>query len=215
MFMTCRVALLVAVFVLGMGSAVAEVETETSLNEQTTAGWEVSATDLINVGSPSLSSVSGEGEGMRAAITDGKAGGALTADSVSAEYMNYDNNEYSMTYALNTESHPNGYDIQEIATYAGWSQWRVNQVYKVFVRTLTAERELVASVNYTPVIGGIPKFADASTRVLIKNNDGSPVASGVTEITFAFAADLENPQEDGKPVGAMYREVDVLGGPTP
>ena len=196
-------------------SLFAEVEIVGELNEDSSAGWEVSSTDLINAGSPTLSMVTGLGEGMRTAITDGKAGGALTADTLPSEYMSYDNTQYAITYALNTESHPNGYDIQEIATYAGWSQWRVNQVYEVVVETVTAARQPIAKVNYTPVIGGIPKLADASTKVTIKNNDGSPLAYGVTAITFIFSGDSENAQGDGKPIGAMYREVDVIGQPTP
>jgi hypothetical protein len=210
-----RATSLLAIMALSICPAVAEVEAVGSLNEESSAGWEVSSTDLINVGAPSLSAVSGQGEGMRVAVTDGKAGGALTADTQASEYMSYDNVSYSVTYELNTEAHPNGYDIDEICTYAGWSQWRVNQVYEVVVKTVASDREPIAQVSYTPVVEGLPKLADASTKVSIKNNDGSLLATGVTAITFTFTGDTENPQAGASALGAMYREIDVIGKPTP
>lgn len=205
----------VCLSVLSIESAFSdELLIKTDLVEGSCAPWEVRGDDLINNDSSYLSSVSGYGESRRAAVTDGGAGPEESGKTEDADIMYYDNMDYSITYDLDIVNHPKGYDIAEINTYAGWSYWRINQIYQVYATGVDGSTIPIAEVSYLPIVDGNPKISQAATRVSLRKENGSPIATNVASVTFELRGDVANPQSGiEKSVGAMYREFDVIGRP--
>jgi hypothetical protein len=112
-------------------------------------------------------------------------------------------------FFLNTVKSPNGYDINQIQSITGWSGGRIAQHYFVFIRFLgNSHFEHKALVEVKAPAGALDNYFEQ--RVRISGKDGALLATGVDAIHFVFLG-LEGQSHPE----AVYRELDVLGGPTP
>ena len=169
--------------------------------------WSGIGNDLINDGSPTLQGVVGTSLG--GAIINGD-----TSSSVNGELMYLDQSSYSITYTLNTSINTLGYDIISIDSYAGWTKWRVNQIYDITYTTMANSAPIaLAQVSYLPVKNGVPAENNMSTRIHV-SNPSDVLATGVKSITFTFKGDTTQPASGVATVGAIYRELDVVGRPS-
>lgn len=132
-----------------------------------------------------------------------------------APIVNFIQNGSTITYAFDVVSNPAGYDITEIASYAGWdttSGGRSNQGYQIdltFVDDTTAT--LLPQTTLEP-----NNPAMFWTRVLLDNDvagmlsNGLVSATGVKAVTFKnfVPANADSP-ENGE--FSNYREFDIVG----
>lgn len=209
---------------LAASFAKAAVIVNPSINFTSTAFYPVNEygeySNLILAGSSFLAEVSGGAEDQRAAITDGLVGGSTTDTTISgavsppSQTMSYDNvTSFSITYTFDTFANANGYDIASINSFAGWSKWRVNQIYDISYTTVDDPTlRLLQSVSYTPIVDGNPGGDNVSTWVNVSSDDGM-LLSGVNSVTFTIYGDTTQPS-GGAMIGAMYREFTVLGDPS-
>jgi len=165
----------------------------------------VSSQDLINNGQTSLSS----------SATTATVSNYPASNLNSGGYSNSNNTYYqtsaghfpaTATYYLDLTYYPNGYDITQISTFAGWSnglQLRANQLYSVYVSYIDSDEFVeVASVSYEPFSGSGGSY---ETMVTITEDESGVIASGVDAVQFII-------QDPGG--YAFYRELDVHGEPT-
>lgn len=149
-------------------------------------------------------------------LQDASLGGGLGSGANGAgEFANFVYPNDYVTYTFDVASHPAGYDISQIASYAGWdtgSGGRSNQGYQVdltFVNGSTAT--LLAK---TTLQANNP--AAYWTQVILTNSDagtlsqGAIVATGVKAVTFRNF-DAANATGGGQYAQVMYREFDIVG----
>jgi hypothetical protein len=206
---------LLSLLVAGVGShgilieAHAQVSVSGSHADRSQVHWAGVNNDLITTGSATLLSVTADPSAQQAALINGS-----TSATTGGLTMYNDLASYSVTFTLNTATNTLGYDIIAIDTYAGWTKWRVNQLYDVSYTTVSSATPVpLTSVNYLPVTNGVPAVNDMSTRVHI-TNPRDILARGVKTITFTFRGDPTQPATGFPNIGAMYREIDVHGHPT-
>jgi hypothetical protein len=149
-------------------------------------------------------------------LQDASLGGGLGSGANGAgEFANFVYPNDYITYTFDVASHPAGYDISQIGSYAGWdpgSGGRSNQGYQVdltFVNgstaTLLAKTTLQANnpaAYWTQVI-----LTNSGAGAL--SQDGI-VATGVKAVTFRNF-DAANATGGGPYAQVMYREFDILG----
>lgn len=149
-------------------------------------------------------------------LQDASLGGGLGSGANGAgEFANFVYPGDYITYTFDVASHPAGYDISQIASYAGWSPdfgGRSNQGYQVdltFVNGSTAT--LLAK---TTLQANDP--AAYWTKVSLTNSEGGTlsqngvVATGVKAVTFRNF-DAANATGGGQYAQVMYREFDIVG----
>jgi hypothetical protein len=150
-----------------------------------------------------------------AALQDNSLGVGSAGDSNPATYENFVYPSDSITFNLNLSNHPAGYDITQIATYAGWNTLyggRSNQGYEVdltYVNGSTAT--LFPETTLNP---NNPAYY--WTQVVLTNSGGGAlshngvVATGVEAITFdnfdPAIAGIGGPY-----LQVMYREIQIFG----
>ena len=173
----------------------------------------ISATDLINVGTPTLAgftvSQNTNIPGGGAAGNDGLNDGIGTNNDGLAYWAN-PGGSLTATYTLTGSA--TGYDITSINTIHGWRDSRERhaaQRYDVLIATvLDPGYTLLTSVEYDPYGSVNSNAGQASTQVTLTEDTTGVLASGVTGIRFVLF-----PDPGGNEVGVV-REYDVFGTPT-
>ena len=115
-------------------------------------------------------------------------------------YRGYGNGD-TVTFRLDTSRHPRGYDVREIATFAGHTDSRASQNYSVSFAFVSDQAKFVALASTASVAcdGG-------SSEIIIRHK-----ATGVAAVRFEF----HDGSADGSGLGFnVYREICILGGPT-
>ena len=114
------------------------------------------------------------------------------------------------TYNLDVSTNPQGYDIQEIRSYAGWNEngsTLANQKYELLVSTLgNAEFTSLGTFTYTPFAATDTNTA-AATKVTLTEDTTGVIASGVDALQFVL-------MDTGLAIGIdgnVYHEIDVIG----
>jgi hypothetical protein len=146
----------------------------------------------------------------------GLGGGLGSGDNGAGEYANFVYPTDSITYTFDVSSHAAGYNITQIATYAGWDPGaggRSNQGYQIdltYVNGATAT--LLAKTTLQPN----SPTASYWTQVVLTNSEGGAlsqsgiVASGVKAVTFSnFDSGIAG--GSGQYAQVMYREFDIVG----
>ena len=178
-----------------------------------------SSVDLINKGSPSLASeyhtdyAGGFYSGYSttaAALNDGTQGSnqwtaAAAFGEIAQENGNLPNfSWWTSSYGLDLTNAPNGYNITEIHSIAGWTSNRLNQRYELWVSK-------VGDPGYEKV-GELVlnSTASGSSQIKLTGVAGNVIASGVDAIWFNFLDPSTGLNNDD----TAYREMDVFGEPT-
>lgn len=173
-------------------------------------GSDVSNSDLINSGSPSLSNVTYSQAPWFGpnAHNDGSVGIVNNTSTITWWRGATAGSTYSITYELDTSSNTLGYDINSIQTINGWtnnSGNQKNQNYVVEISVIgSAAFNPLASVAYLPFGSGTNT---ASTKVNITEDTTGILASGVDEIRFTYTV----PASAGQNPSPTIREIDVIG----
>ncbi|MDD2601004.1 MAG: autotransporter-associated beta strand repeat-containing protein [Kiritimatiellae bacterium] len=160
--------------------------------ERGSVAYTVSNTDLLqsNLGSVTdairLFNEPGYTSGTSSLLTDGLFGPASSGETCAIA-------NGTLTYTLNTDDHPAGYEVATVNSYTGWNDaGRVNQNYTMSFRKIgSAEFRNAVAVNYA---GGASQTHVAA--------DGLGL-TGVTAVRFVF------PNQQNSGVG--YKELDVIG----
>lgn len=188
-------------------TVVEESSTLGSLGSQTWYG-QISTTDLIQQGRSSLASAN-----VSAAAFGGNGlnnGVGPTANTTNSLFWGNTQMPATATYDLNVAAAPQGYVVDGIHSYQGWtanSGLHANQNY-------TVEVSLVGSPDFSPLttVDFDPFLAiddsEHYSHVGLTGADGV-LASGVDAIRFTFAS----PGSGGTAPGTVVNEIDVLGSP--
>lgn len=175
---------------------------------------DASATDAINDGSPIFASEV-QTTGVNFGPTGLNDGTALGTGNVLNTY--YNNNKFpaTVTFALDTNLVPTGYNITGITTIAGWEKNGANlanQVYEVWISAVgDANFYLLHTVDYKPFTSTGLSGNTASTKVNLASSGGI-LANGVDEIRFVF---LDDGESFGAVDGTVYQEIDIFSSTTP
>lgn len=191
------------------------LDVETTADDLNSLESDVPKNSLVAVGSNNLATVDEEGVVSDGGATNAdavhngtllnKSGGADTADD-GATFRGYGDGS-SLTFLLNTTAHPAGYDLTQIATFAGHSDDRSGQKYKVSIA-------LVSNPNtFVPLFEASASGQGGGTEIEASGNAGAPLRNGegvsashVAAIKFEFA---------NGPLGFnVYREFSVVGAPS-
>jgi PKD repeat protein len=201
--------LLLVLGMVGWADAAVLVTGVTTNGISNAYGDEVSASDLVNAGQSTFSSVAFSTTPYKSnisAVNDGVVGADTLTDIV------FWNNAvsgatYSVTYTLDTSVNTLGYDITSIQTINGWednSGDQKNQNYEVFVSTVdSAAFTSLAAVAYLPYT---TNTTTASTKVNITEDETGLLASGIDQIRFTYTVAL-----GGQNPSPTIREIDVFG----
>jgi len=113
------------------------------------------------------------------------------------------------TFNLDVANHPLGYDLSSIESFMGWSAQHSDQVYSVEIKKVgSASFVTLTSVEYR-AFNGVPQ-SDYETRVVIEDDGGGLLATGVESIRFTF----DDPGNTSGTGNTMVREIDVYGAPS-
>jgi Carbohydrate esterase, sialic acid-specific acetylesterase/Divergent InlB B-repeat domain len=172
---------------------------------------QVSTTDAINDGQDSFTSETqpvAPSSGA-AGLNDGNADGSGTG--INTFYSSTKFNA-PVTYKLNTNTVPNGYDISGITSIAGWHKdgaGQANQSYEVWIRKVgESSYSKIQTVYYKPFTSSGLNGNTGATKVDIRNSAPSGIlARGVDSIRFIFKDDGENFSVVN---GTVYQEIDVF-----
>jgi hypothetical protein len=174
---------------------------------QINAGFTVSNSDLLQTNLASANYTGNfvrEGEDGTVAFTNGTfglSGAQGTVAPTGKEAATADGSNV----AIFTFNNGNGlgYNISEIATFAGWDAYRGGQSYVVSYATVADPMTYLTLATVFNNAGGVPSNENFSTRAII-NATGGFLATNVHSLRFAFGGDLTEGY-------AGYREIDVLG----
>jgi hypothetical protein len=183
---------------------------------QNTYSGDASATDLVNQGQSSFSSVTYSANprfGGTAASGGAHNNGIHGADGTSGEITFWlgatAGETYTITYDLNTTLNPAGYDIRSVQTIHAWtnnSGHQKNQNYTMDVSTVSggAGFSPIATVAYLP-------FDEVSqsgaSKVNITEDATGILATGVDQIRFTYTI----PTPSGSQASPTIREIDIFG----
>jgi len=188
--------------------------TVTTASSQTDNAYaaDVSGSDLVNSGQPSLTSFVSSvapsfGPGGQ---NDGTY--SLSNTAAASWYHPPAAPPATLTFELNVVDHPAGYEISAIRTYAGWkgggTQTYANQKYTVEYRAVGSSTwSLLQSVDYSPFTSLVD--TPANTKVSLTASSGL-VATGVAALRFNLAVPT---QSAGTNNGTVLQEIDVIGQP--
>ena len=172
--------------------------------------WQL-GTSLIRAGSPTLAGAKTTGyKGAHdpALLDDGSLAGTT------------DDHDYTSitTYTLDTAATPGGFDVAEIRTDAGLpiadnGDERSHQSYELWWSSVDAPASFVRLGAFHHIM---VNRAERASQVDITSLDGGPLATRVAKIQFRFT---QPPRRQfgfyGIDTKTPYRELEVLGGPTP
>jgi lysophospholipase L1-like esterase len=207
--------------VLLTGACVAAETDNSAAAGYPTAGhfgpW-ISTSDLIDTNSATLASWSRDKAPFfeTTTLNDGRGHptNAAAGTFLPATFGTGDKLPFSYTYALNTNASPDGYDVTEIRTFAGWNQNGAqlgNQKYEVLVRP-AGDGSFVSlgTFTYTPFVNTNTEEA-SSTMVTLTPSSGLVLASGVDQVRFVW---MDHGYKRSSIDGTVYFEADVYGQPT-
>ena len=174
--------------------------------------WMVETNSLIagmapsaTTGDPTVGNLAGTG-----VLTDGAVG--ITGNEAAGAALGSGGGACSfLTYTLSTwpAGSTNGYDLTNIVTYTGWSDYgRDGQFYSVAYSTTTAPTTYIplTAVEFNPYLD--PKGNNTANRVAISSKTGV-LARNVCSVQFNFPAD--NTVDYGF---SAYTEIVIQGTPT-
>ena len=176
-------------------------------------GADASATDLVNIGQSSYSSVAySAAPFFGPADNDGTVGAANTTTDITFWLNASANDTFSITYDLNTLVNTLGYDITSLQTIHGWtgnsSGNQKNQNYVVAVSTVAdGGFSDIGTVAYNP-FGSANNTA--SSKVNVTEDATGILATGVDQIRFTYTV----PASGGTQPSPAIREIDVFGSAT-
>ena len=138
-------------------------------------------------------------DALRNGTTRNGTGGGETLND-GKTYRGYGDGD-AVTFRLDTSRHPRGYDLREIATFAGHADSRASQNYSVFL-AFTSD-----PARFVPLIPTASVACDGgSSEIIIRHR-----ASGVAAVRF----DFHNGSAADPGLGFnVYREICLLGSPT-
>ena len=183
---------------------------------------DVPPSSLIGLGRPTYLSTTDEkvttdgggtnADALRNATTRNGSGGGDTLND-GKTYRGYGAGD-TVTFRLDTSRHPSGYDITEIATFAGHGDSRASQNYSVSAAFVSAPATFV-----TLVPAASAACDGGSSEIVIQNPAGGVLAHG-PDVQARGVAAVRFDFRDGSAAGPglgfnVYREICVLGGPTP
>jgi hypothetical protein len=210
-----------------VGWAAVVTDFQTSTASQT--AFPVNNSDLVNEGSPFLSSWEGigyipcpiESYGPLSALINGNAGGdtGFSGGLPNPEgVLDIDDGAWTFVVNLNTAIAPYGYDITKVETFTGHFDNRKSQAYTLLVsRVGETGFESIGSFE-----GRFFNWDPGSTRLTVSDSTG-PIASGVDAIRWdvytAVRVDPRNPLYEPPDYRkteyeSVYREFDVYGSPS-
>jgi hypothetical protein len=149
----------------------------------------------------------GSGASNVTAMGDG-SDGSTTTKSVETAVSTQTTN-WTLTYTLNTSSNPSGYSLSEIDTVSGWTADYANQKYALAYSTVSAPTNFVSLgvfENDSNITTGNPAV---SLKTALTNSGGGNFVTNVAELQFTFEPDSIRGHQ------GAYREIDVIGSPTP
>jgi hypothetical protein len=162
--------------------------------------------DLVNVGSPTLAKVTMEnfkkfGACAAKSLNDGKVGLPSNQNGVTFDL----DGKWITTFQMDTGKSPNGYDITEIITSAGWPPNRACQKYELLISRVSAPEKYVSQ-------GIFEVDAKNSLATQIKlTAKKNMIASNVASVQFKF---MVPKSATGGATQTTYREIDVIGTPS-
>lgn len=187
----------------GSGVQAAVVQQRVSSGTDTQYDSEISSTDLINMGQPTLSgspssSVAPYGS---YAVTGLNNGSANTSDSSTFAFWSSPGSNPVVTVNLDTSDNQ-GYDIQSMTSIAGWS----SAAYRYAAQQYDVHYSVVGDPNFTPLtsVDYVPftSTGAGASKVTISDTTGT-LATNVDALRFTFYL-IENET-------AVWREIDVTG----
>ena len=167
--------------------------------------------NLLRAGSASLAGVSSSGY-------DGRKPVALLNDGLQDRDLAEADNQFELTYTLDTAAQPQGYDVQEIRTHAGRpaadnGDERAHQAYTVWWAPASAPGQWQALGDFHHIL---VNREERASRIVIRRPDGQPLARGVGQLQFRF---VPPPRRQMGFIGignpTHYREIEALGEPSP
>lgn len=183
---------------------------------------DVDKSDLINIGQATYLSATDEkashsgggtnADALRNGTTRNGAGGDDTADD-GKTFRGYGDGD-TVTFNLATSQHPHGYDINQIATFAGHADSRASQHYAVSIGFASDPTKFVTLVPAASVAcnGGASEIKITNPAGGALTNGTAIKATGVVAVRFDFRG---GSQERGLGLGFnVYREIDIIGQPT-
>lgn len=151
-------------------------------------------------------------------LQDASMGAGAASDGTPSTYANFVYPSDTITYTFNTSSHAAGYDITNIATYAGWNVGgggRSNQGYQIDLTyvngtTATLLPKTTLNANSSPTYWTQVSLTNAEGGALSQNGI---VASGIKAITFRNFDEsaVSAAYNDKVYQQVMYREIDIVG----
>lgn len=196
--------IVVAGFMFGTQSLKAgEIKAEYLKSSDSQVPYPALSDDLVNAGSPALAKVLFDDftpfqKCNAAALNDGTVGMPSSQGSVT---FDLDGN-WTVTFVLDISKSPNGYDIGEIRTIAGWPPNRACQKFELFVSKVSAPDKFTS-------MGVFEVDAEGALATQIKlTGTQNQIETNVAAIKFKIMI----PESAIKGATATtYREIDVIG----
>ena len=177
---------------------------------QSTYDAQISSTDLINAGQPTLSSVAATA--TPTFPLSGLNNGSATTDTTTLTYWGNPPASVDVTFTLNTSTNTRGYDLTGVTKFNGWGDSTSrygNQKFNVLISTVDTPTtfNLLKSVTYTPF--ATSDVASGASKVTLTDTTGI-LATRVAAIQFHFVPIPGTTAEIG-----VFREINVAGSATP
>jgi hypothetical protein len=209
-----RAAAVLAILVaIPYPAAAAVVVTQVHSGVDNAYAANVSTTDLVNKGAPTLASFTGT-QAPRSGAGGENDGKYRTSGSAAAFYPWKQSGRgklpLTLTFTLNLKEAARGYDIVSIDSFAGWkgegAQVYANQKLEIEYQIVGSSGwTLLSSVDYSPFTGST---SSAPANTWVKLTGARVLASGVRAIRFTYA-----PPPEARPgsQGIAIQEIDVIG----
>ncbi|MFD0896071.1 hypothetical protein KBB96_01160 [Luteolibacter ambystomatis] len=182
---------------------------------------DISVTDLINAGQPTLASAAWDKTPVFESNTvnngTGHPVGSGAGTFLPATFGTGNKMPFTYTANLNTTTNTLGYTITEIRSFAGWNMngaALANQKYELWIRKVgSAAFESLGTYEYSPFSNASTQEAAASKMTLTP--DDGVIATGVDAVRFVVMDHGSNSADVGGSTvdGTVFHEFDVLGTP--
>jgi len=178
---------------------------------------EILANDLINAGQPTLVSATWDKAPFfqTGPVNDGTGHPTNTGTGTFLPVTLGSGGKMPFTYTavLSTATHPFGYEINEIRSFAGWNQngaTLANQKYELQVRKIGSSAFVsLGTFQYTPFNAESTGTEEAAATKMVLSPTSGVIATGVDAVRFilmdhGFKRGIE---------GTVLSEIDVIGKP--